>query len=142
MSQGIAGKIAIIGVGTTRFGELFEQTYNDLVVEATFEAYNDAGVTGNDIEAAWLGCYLPTAWGYDGTGGPALAEALKEGRIEASPDAVALAVHRTPTGVATTRVEPKVAELLEELAREPGSLPEELKPTLDTLESAGLIRYT
>ena len=76
MSQGIAGKVAIIGVGTTKFGELFEQTYNDLVVEATFEAYGDAGVTGSDIEAAWLGCYLPLGWGYDGTGGPSLAEAL------------------------------------------------------------------
>ncbi|MBT3351012.1 MAG: acetyl-CoA acetyltransferase [Nitrospinaceae bacterium] len=76
MSQSIAGKVAIIGVGSTKFGELFEQTYNDLVVEATFQAYDDAGITGNDIDAAWLGCFLPLGWGYDGTGGPALAESL------------------------------------------------------------------
>jgi len=73
---------------------------------------------------------------------PALAEELKEGRFEASPETVAIAVHRTQKGVATTRVEPKLADLLEELPVEPGSLPEELRPTLDTLESAGLIRYT
>ena len=76
MSGSIAGKVAIIGVGITKFGELFEQSYNDLVVEAAFEAYQDAGVNGDDIEAAWLGTYLPLGWGFDGTGGPSLAEAL------------------------------------------------------------------
>ena len=59
MSGNIAGKVAIIGVGITKFGELFEQSYNDLVVEAAFEAYQDAGVSSDDIEAAWLGTYLP-----------------------------------------------------------------------------------
>lgn len=76
MSKSISGKVAIIGVGTTKFGELFEQSYNDLVVQATTDAYSDAGVTGEDIEAAWLGTYLPLGWGFDGTGGPSLAEAL------------------------------------------------------------------
>ncbi|MEK6712455.1 MAG: acetyl-CoA acetyltransferase [Nitrospinota bacterium] len=76
MAKNISGKVAIIGAGITRFGELFEQSYNDLVVEAAFDAYQDAGVTGDDIEAAWLGTYLPLGWGFDGTGGPSLAEAL------------------------------------------------------------------
>ncbi|MBI1724710.1 MAG: acetyl-CoA acetyltransferase, partial [Candidatus Tectomicrobia bacterium] len=76
MAKNISGKVAIIGAGITKFGELFEQSYNDLVVEASFEAYQDAGVSGDDIEAAWLGTYLPLGWGFDGTGGPSLAEAL------------------------------------------------------------------
>lgn len=76
MSGSIAGKVAIIGAGITKFGELFEQSYNDLVVEAAFEAYEDAGASGEDVEAAWLGTYLPLGWGFDGTGGPSLAEAL------------------------------------------------------------------
>jgi len=76
MTKGISGKVAIIGAGITKFGELFEQSYNDLVVEAAFEAYQEAGVTGDEIEAAWLGTYLPLGWGFDGTGGPSLAEAL------------------------------------------------------------------
>ena len=76
MSGTIAGKVAIIGAGITKFGELFEQSYNDLVVEAAFEAYEDAGVSGDDVEAAWLGTYLPLGRGFDGTGGPSLAEAL------------------------------------------------------------------
>ena len=46
------------------------------MVEAAFESYADAGVSGEDIEAAWLGTYLPLGWGFDGTGGPSLAEAL------------------------------------------------------------------
>ena len=73
---------------------------------------------------------------------PALTEELKQGRFEVRPDAVALAVHRTPRGVVTTCVEPKVADLLEELPAELSALPEELRPTIETLESAGLIRYT
>ncbi len=76
MSGSIAGKVAIIGAGITKFGELFERSYNDLVVEAAFEAYEDAGLSGEDVEAAWLGTYLPLGWGFDGTGGPSLAEAL------------------------------------------------------------------
>ena len=76
MKNNIAGQVAIIGAGSTKFGELFEQSYNDLVVEAALEAYADAGATGEDIEAAWLGTYLPLGWGFDGTGGPSLAEAL------------------------------------------------------------------
>ena len=73
---------------------------------------------------------------------PTLAEGLAEGRLEVLEEAVALAVHRTPVGVVTTRVEPKVADLLEELREAPGPVPEGLRPALDTLETAGLIRYT
>jgi len=73
---------------------------------------------------------------------PTLAEGLAEGHLEVLEEAVALAVHRTPVGVVTTRVEPKVADLLEELREAPGSVPEGLRPALDILETAGLIRYT
>lgn len=47
--------IAIIGVGVTPFGELFEKSFEDLVVDAAYEAYADAGVTKDDVDAAWLG---------------------------------------------------------------------------------------
>lgn len=47
--------IAIIGVGVTPFGELFEKSFEDLVVDAAYEAYADAGVTKDDIDACWLG---------------------------------------------------------------------------------------
>ena len=47
--------IAIIGVGVTPFGELFEKSFEDWVVDGAYEAYADAGVTKDDIDAAWLG---------------------------------------------------------------------------------------
>ena len=73
---------------------------------------------------------------------PTLARGLSEGRLVVWKEAVALAVHRTSFGVATTRVEPKVADLLEELRGASGPVPEGLRPALETLETAGLIRYT
>jgi hypothetical protein len=73
---------------------------------------------------------------------PALSEGLALGNLELREEAVTLAVHRTPTGIATTRVESTVADLLEELRAAPGPAPEALRPVLDTLETAGLIRYT
>lgn len=73
---------------------------------------------------------------------PSLASGLAVGRLEVSLEPVALALHRTEMGVVTTRVEPKVADLLEELRERPGPVPEGLRPVLDTLEMAGLIRYT
>ena len=48
-------KVAIVGMGCTKFGELWEKSVDDLIVEATFEACEDAGVELKDIEAAWLG---------------------------------------------------------------------------------------
>ena len=48
-------KVAIVGMGCTKFGELWEKSVDDLIAEATFEACEDAGVELKDIEAAWLG---------------------------------------------------------------------------------------
>ena len=36
--------IAIIGIGVTKFGELFHQSYDDLVRDAAFQAINDAKI--------------------------------------------------------------------------------------------------
>ena len=69
--QGIRDKVAIIGMGCTKFGERWDAGWQDLLVEAAREAYTDAGVEGKDIQAAWLGSHT-TLW----TGQP-LAEALK-----------------------------------------------------------------
>jgi len=52
---GIKDKVAIIGMGCTRFGELFDKGQEDLVVDACYEAFDDAGIKPNDIDACWLG---------------------------------------------------------------------------------------
>lgn len=48
-------KVAIIGMGCTRFGERWDMGVEDLLVEAAYEAYEDAGINPKDIQAAWLG---------------------------------------------------------------------------------------
>jgi len=73
---------------------------------------------------------------------PELVEGLERGECEPVPMELTLAIHRTAVGVVTTRIDPKVADLLDALRSNPGPVPEELRPALDTLESAGLIRYT
>ncbi len=51
----IKDKVAIVGMGCTKFGELWDKSVNDLIIDATYEACEDAGVELKDIEAAWLG---------------------------------------------------------------------------------------
>ncbi|HEC57517.1 MAG TPA: thiolase domain-containing protein [Candidatus Syntrophoarchaeum butanivorans] len=47
--------VAIIGVGCTRFGELWDHSFRDLFVEAGLLAVEDAGIRGEDIDAIYLG---------------------------------------------------------------------------------------
>lgn len=54
MSRGIRDKVAIVGMGCTRFGELWGKTAEDLVVEAVGEALEDAGIERKELQAAWL----------------------------------------------------------------------------------------
>ena len=55
MATGIRDKVAIIGMGCTRFGERWEVGAEELMVEAFEEGIADAGIAPQDIEAAWLG---------------------------------------------------------------------------------------
>ncbi len=55
MSEGIKDKVAIIGMGCTKFGELWDKSAEDLMVEAFQEALEDAGIEKKDIQAAWQG---------------------------------------------------------------------------------------
>lgn len=55
MADGIKNKVAIIGMGCTKFGEQWDKSADDLMVEAFIEALEDAGIEKKDIQAAWLG---------------------------------------------------------------------------------------
>ena len=48
-------KVAVIGMGCTKFGENFQWSADDMIIDATFEALEDAKVGLNDIQAAWIG---------------------------------------------------------------------------------------
>ena len=61
--ESIKNKVAVIGMGCTKFGENWEQDLYDLIIDASYEAFEDAGVSPEDIQAAWLGTYLS---GYTG----------------------------------------------------------------------------
>ncbi|HOK58629.1 thiolase domain-containing protein [Methanothrix sp.] len=47
--------VSIIGVGCTRFGERWDSSLRDLVVETGIAAIEDAGVTGEAIDALYVG---------------------------------------------------------------------------------------
>jgi acetyl-CoA C-acetyltransferase len=55
MAKGIKDKVAILGMGCTRFGERWEADADNLMVEAFDEALADAGIDVSQIDAAWLG---------------------------------------------------------------------------------------
>jgi len=50
----IRDKVAIIGMGCSKFGERWDAGFEDLAVEAFNEALDDAGIEAKDIQAAWL----------------------------------------------------------------------------------------
>lgn len=55
MASGIKDRVAIIGMGCTKFGELWDKGPEDLIVDAFEEALTDAGIARAQIEAAWVG---------------------------------------------------------------------------------------
>jgi acetyl-CoA C-acetyltransferase len=48
-------KVAIIGIGMTKFGELWELGFREIVTDAAVKAANDAGIEGKDVEALYCG---------------------------------------------------------------------------------------
>ena len=59
MSTGIKDKVAILGMGCTRFGERWDKDAEQLMVEAFDEASTDAGLLFHrldvsQLDAAWL----------------------------------------------------------------------------------------
>src|SRR5690606_14581358 len=54
MASGIRDRVAILGMGCSKFGERFGDDAEQLMVEAYTEALADAGVETSRIDAAWL----------------------------------------------------------------------------------------
>jgi acetyl-CoA C-acetyltransferase len=68
---GLNDRIAVIGMGCTKFGEHWDKSVDDMIVEAAFEACEDAGVELADVQAAWA------ATSGSGFAGGCLARPLK-----------------------------------------------------------------
>jgi acetyl-CoA C-acetyltransferase len=54
-SHGIRDRVAIVGMGCTRFAEHWDKGVDELLLDATGEAFRSAGVTKDDVDAYWLG---------------------------------------------------------------------------------------
>ena len=48
--------VSIIGAGLTRFGELWEKSFRELIAEAGIKALEQSGLEGKDIQAVYGGC--------------------------------------------------------------------------------------
>jgi acetyl-CoA C-acetyltransferase len=58
MASGIKDKVAIIGMGCSKFGERWDAGLDDLMIEAASEAFADAGIDRDAVGAAWLGVFF------------------------------------------------------------------------------------
>lgn len=58
MATGIKDKVAVLGMGCTKFGERWESAAEDLIIEAFQEALADAGIEKKEIQAAWFGTHI------------------------------------------------------------------------------------
>src|SRR5262245_57917620 len=70
-SNGIKDRVAIVGMGCTPFGERWDKSGQDLLVDAAKDAYGSAGVAPDAVDAYWLGTMG------SGTSGLMFSEALK-----------------------------------------------------------------
>ena len=75
MASGIRDKVAILGMGCSKFGERWDREADDLMVEAFEEAIADARIEKNQIEAAWLATAIEEQ--HVGKSGVPLAMALR-----------------------------------------------------------------
>ncbi|MCP5370610.1 MAG: acetyl-CoA acetyltransferase [Hyphomicrobiales bacterium] len=75
MASGIKDKVAILGMGCSKFGERWDCDAEDLMVEAFEECIADAGIDFKEIQAAWLGTAIEEI--HVGKGGIPLAFALR-----------------------------------------------------------------
>ncbi len=54
-SHGIKDRVAIVGMGCTRFAEHWDKGLDDLIIEASEDTFSSAGVTKDDVDAYWFG---------------------------------------------------------------------------------------
>lgn len=72
-SRGIRDRVAIVGMGCTRFGEHWDRGASDLLVEAALEACSSARIDRDAVDAYWMGTLT------SGHSGLMLSEPLKTG---------------------------------------------------------------
>jgi len=54
-SHGVRDQVAIVGMGCTPFAELWEKGLDDLIVDASTDAFASAGISKDEVDAYWFG---------------------------------------------------------------------------------------
>jgi acetyl-CoA C-acetyltransferase len=75
MAAGIRDKVAILGMGCSKFGERWDCGPDDLMVEAYVEAMADAGIEASQLDAAWFSTHIDEVG--TGKGGTPMSIALR-----------------------------------------------------------------
>lgn len=75
MASGIKDKVAILGMGCTKFGERWDASPEDLMVEAFNEALEDAGIEREQLDASWFSTHMDDVGA--GRGGTPMSIALR-----------------------------------------------------------------
>ena len=57
-SRGICDRVAIVGMGCTPFGEHWDKSADDLLIDAAYDAGAGTGIDVRDVDAFWLGTYM------------------------------------------------------------------------------------
>ena len=105
MPAGIKDKVVILGMGCTRFGERWDASPEDLMVEAYREAMTDAGIEPAQLDAAWFSTHMDDVG--TGRGGTPLSIALRlpniavtriENFCAGGSEAIRAAVHGVASG--------------------------------------------
>ena len=47
--------VAVIGIGVTKFGELWDKSFRNLISDAGAKAIIDSGISGSEIDALYVG---------------------------------------------------------------------------------------
>ena len=107
MASGIKDKVAILGMGCSKFGERWDTSPDDLMVEAYIEALDDAGIEPNQLDAAWFSHHIDDIGA--GKGGTPMSIALRlpnisvtrvENYCASGPEAFRGAVYAVAAGAA------------------------------------------
>lgn len=72
-ANGFKDDLAIIGMGCTKFGERWDTGLDDLIIDAAFEAFQDAGIGPKDVQV----CYFANTNAPNNCSGTPVADALK-----------------------------------------------------------------
>jgi acetyl-CoA C-acetyltransferase len=75
MATGIKDKVVILGMGCSKFGERWNASPEDLMVEAYTEAMADAGIAPEQLGAAWFSTHMDDVG--TGRGGTPMGIALR-----------------------------------------------------------------